>query len=42
MAASPLTRNDLADVPLQIGLFEATYNTEQGYAAFDDFVLETF
>ena len=42
MAVSPLTRNDLADVPLQIGLFEATYNTEQGYAAFDDFVLETF
>ena len=41
MAVSPLTRDDFAGVALQIGLFQATYNTEQGYAAFDDFVLET-
>ncbi len=41
MAVSPLTRDDLEGVALQVGLFEATYSGDPGYAAFDDFVLET-
>ena len=40
MAQSPLTRADLADVPLQIGLFQGTYNTTSGFAAFDEFKVE--
>ncbi len=41
MGVSPLTRDDLDGVALQVGLFEATYSGDPGYAAFDDFVLET-
>ena len=37
MATSPQTRNDFDGLPLQVGLRHATYNTETGYAAFDDF-----
>jgi concanavalin A-like lectin/glucanase superfamily protein/F5/8 type C domain-containing protein len=40
MAVSPLTRDDFDGLALQVGLFQATYNTEQGYAAFDDFSIE--
>jgi len=40
MGVSPITRDDLADVPLQVGLFQATYSADAGYAAFDDFTLE--
>ncbi len=41
MAVSPIVRDDFDGVPLQVGLFQATYSGEQGYAAFDDFALET-
>jgi hypothetical protein len=37
MATSPQTRNDFDGLPLQVGLRHATYSTETGYAAFDDF-----
>jgi hypothetical protein len=37
----PFVRDDFNDVPVQVGLFHAVYNTVDGYAAFDDFVLET-
>ncbi|NLH42925.1 MAG: hypothetical protein GX448_13885 [Planctomycetes bacterium] len=40
MAQSPLTRADLADVPLQVGLFQGTYNTTSGFGAFDSFKVE--
>ncbi len=40
MSQSPLTRNDLADVPLQVGVYQATYSTDTGYAAFDEFKVE--
>ena len=39
IAVSPLTRDDLAGVPLQVGLYQGTYNSTSGYAAFDDFTL---
>jgi len=42
LACSPLVRNDLAGLPLQVGLAQATYSTNSGYAAFDDFALESF
>ncbi|MDI6451487.1 discoidin domain-containing protein [Anaerobaca lacustris] len=41
MAVSPLTRDDLEGLALQVGLFQATYSDNLGYAAFDDFILET-
>ncbi|MHC4560077.1 MAG: DUF1349 domain-containing protein, partial [Planctomycetota bacterium] len=37
MAVSPVVRDDLDGLPLQVGLRHATYNTETGYVAFDDF-----
>lgn len=37
---SPITRNDLVNVPLQVGLFQATYSDNQGEVSFDDFSLE--
>ncbi len=40
MKCSPITRSDLSGLMLQIGMFQATYNTTTGYAAFDDFVLD--
>ncbi len=40
MAQSPLTRADLADVPLQVGLFQGTYSAASGSAAFDEFKVE--
>ncbi len=40
MSCSPKTRNDLAGIPLQVGLRHATYSTASGYVAFDDFRLE--
>jgi len=41
LGVSPIVRDDFDGVPLQVGLFQATYSAEQGYAAFDDFALET-
>jgi hypothetical protein len=41
MAVSPLTRDDFDGLALQVGLFQATYSDNPGYAAFDDFILET-
>jgi len=40
MGVSPLTRDDFDGLALQVGLFQATYNSEQGYAAFDNFSIE--
>ncbi len=40
MGVSPLTRTDFADVPLQVGLWQATFNSTAGYAAFDFFSVE--
>jgi hypothetical protein len=37
----PFVREDFNDLPVQLGLFHAVYNTVDAYAAFDDFVLET-
>ena len=34
-----LTRPDLDGVPMQVGLFQATYSGDQGYVAFDNFSL---
>lgn len=39
LACSPVTRSDLADIPLQVGLFQCTYSSNLGYAAFDHFAL---
>ena len=51
LLVEPLTMNgavraavfsdDFDGVPLQVGLWHATYSGEQGYAAFDNFALET-
>ncbi len=40
MPRSPFLRSDLVNVPLQVGLFQATYSGNQGRVAFDDFSLE--
>ncbi len=40
MGVSPLTRDDLANVPLQVGLYQATYSADPGYAAFDNFSVD--
>ena len=37
---SPFQRSDLVNVPLQVGLFQATYSDKQGQVSFDDFTLE--
>jgi DUF1680 family protein/regulation of enolase protein 1 (concanavalin A-like superfamily) len=37
---SPIMRNDLVNVPLQVGLFQATYSENQGQVSFDDFSLQ--
>ncbi len=37
MACSPITRDDLDGLSLQVGLYQATYSGDPGYAAFDDF-----
>lgn len=39
LPASPITRNDLVNVPLEVGLFQATYSDNQGQVSFDDFSL---
>ncbi len=41
LPCSPLTRHDLVNVPLQVGLFHATYSGHEGRIVFDDFALET-
>jgi hypothetical protein len=41
MAQSPRTRADLAGLPVQVGLRQATYSANFAWAAFDDFTLET-
>jgi len=40
LSCSPITRSDLVNVPLQVGLFHATYSGNRGQIAFDDFSLE--
>ena len=40
LPCSPLTRTDLVNVPLQVGLFHATYSGNQAQIVFDDFSLE--
>ncbi len=40
LPSSPMTRPDLVNIPLQVGLFQATYSRNQGRVAFDDFALE--
>jgi len=40
MPCSPKTRNDLAGLPLMVGLRQSTYMSDPGYVAFDDFRLE--
>jgi len=40
MGASPLVRDDLANVPLQVGLAHAVFSDAVGYAAFDEFTIE--
>jgi hypothetical protein len=43
LPTTTIVRNDLAGVPLQVGLFQATYTANSGTAGFADFVLdETF
>ena len=37
MDASPIIRDDLDGLPLQVGLYQATYSGDPGYAAYDDF-----
>jgi len=37
---TPFQRSDLVNVPLQVGLFQATYSNQQGQVSFDDFSLE--
>ena len=39
LACSPVTRADLSGIPLQVGLFQATYSANSGYAVFDRFSL---
>ncbi|MEM7478207.1 MAG: beta-L-arabinofuranosidase domain-containing protein, partial [Planctomycetota bacterium] len=36
----PFSRTDLAGIPLQVGLFQATYSGNSGAVSFDNFVLE--
>ncbi len=38
---NPFVREDFNDLPVQVGLQHATFNTTTGYAAFDNFVLQT-
>lgn len=40
LPSSPIRRNDLVNVPLQVGLFQATYSENQGEVSFDNFSLE--
>jgi hypothetical protein len=39
---NPIVRKDLAGVPVQVGLFQCGYAPDVMYAAFDDFLVETF
>jgi len=41
MSCSPITRDDFNGLPLQVGLFQGTYTGLSGYAAFDNFQLDT-
>lgn len=40
LSCSPISRTDLVNIPLQVGLFQATYTNNQGYVTFADFTLE--
>jgi len=40
MAQSPLVRDDFDGLPMQVGLCQATFSGDSGYAVFDDFILE--
>jgi regulation of enolase protein 1 (concanavalin A-like superfamily) len=41
MARSPLERKDFDGLPVQVGLQQAVFSDSVGYAAFDDFSIET-
>ena len=40
MSVSPITRDDMAGLPLQVGIRHATYSDAPGYIAFDNFSIE--
>ncbi len=40
LPCSPIVRNDLVNVSLQVGLFHATYSGNKGAVAFEDFSVE--
>ncbi|MHC4354111.1 MAG: galactose-binding domain-containing protein, partial [Planctomycetota bacterium] len=40
MAVSPITRDDMAGLPLQVGIRHATFSDAPGYIAFDNFSIE--
>ena len=40
MDQSPLVRDDFDGLPMQVGLCQATFSGDSGYAVFDDFILE--
>ena len=41
MPGSPVERPDLAGLPLQVGLYHASYGGDSSFIAFDDFRLTT-
>ncbi len=41
LPCNPIVRNDLVNVPLQVGVFNATFSDNQGTAAVENFTLET-
>lgn len=41
LPCSPIARNDMVNISLQVGVFHATYSDNQGHVAFDHFSLRT-
>ncbi len=41
MPGSPVRRDDMQDLPLQVGLYHASYGNESSYITFEDFQLTT-
>ncbi len=42
LAGSPKVREDMRNLPLQVGIQQATYTSNSGFGVFDEFRLETF
>jgi DUF1680 family protein/regulation of enolase protein 1 (concanavalin A-like superfamily) len=40
LPCGPVVRNDMTDLPLQVGIFQCTFSENMGHVAFDDFNLE--